>query len=335
MRIAVLGCGAIGGLFLGYLAQKNHNVVGIIKDYQKGSFLKEGVIIEGVRGNFKIPVESSSILTGKVDLAVMATKINDLEVSIRENARFIKDAYFLTTQNGLRADYILNKYFPKENIISGIVMFGATFYPPNKVVHNFEGDLVLGGIFGANPQGLDKVSDFLKDIFNVVVYPDIKGAKYLKIFVNLNNCLSAILGVSMQEAFSDLGISELAVKLNKEAYEIVKKSNISLASLPNYPKERLEGLVSMPVKEARALFSKIMISLSKEPLYGSILQSIQRGKKSEIDYINGEIVRLAKENNLEAPLNEEVVNLVHKVENSNKFFSKEELLKEIGYKREK
>lgn len=330
MKIAVLGCGAIGGLFLGYLAEKKQDVIGIIKDYQKGSFLKEGVIIEGVRGNFKIPVESSSILTGKVDLAILATKIDDLEVLIRENKRFIKDAYLLTTQNGLRAEYILSDYFPKENIISGIVMFGATFYSPNKVVHNFEGDLVLGGIFGVNPQGLDRVSDFLKDIFNVVVYPDVKGAKYLKVFVNLNNCLPAIIGASMQEAFSDLEISELAVQLNKEAYQVVKKSNISLTSLPNYPKERLEGLVSMPVKEARALFSKIMTSLSKEPLYGSILQSIQRGKKSEIDYINGEIVRLAKENNLETPLNEKVVNLVHKVESSNKFFSKEELLREVN-----
>jgi 2-dehydropantoate 2-reductase len=69
-----------------------------------------------------------------------------------------------------------------------------------------------------------------------------------------------------------------------------------------------------------------MSNLSKEPLYGSILQSIKRGKPSEIDYINGEFVRLARENKLGAPLNEKLVQMVHQVEEKNKFFSKEELL---------
>jgi 2-dehydropantoate 2-reductase len=130
----------------------------------------------------------------------------------------------------------------------------------------------------------------------------------------------------MQEAFSDLDIAELAIKLNKEAYDVVTKVGVELESLSAYPKERLSGLVSMEVGVAAGLFSKVMTSLSKEPLYGSILQSIKRNKKSEIDYINGEIVELAKENKLNAPLNQKVVSLVHDVEENGKFLSKEELI---------
>ncbi|MFH0763066.1 MAG: ketopantoate reductase C-terminal domain-containing protein, partial [Candidatus Omnitrophota bacterium] len=84
-----------------------------------------------------------------------------------------------------------------------------------------------------------------------------------------------------------------------------------------------------PILEAAKIFSGIMLNLSKEPLYGSILQSIKRGRASEIDYINGEFVRMAEENNFKAPLNEKLVEMVHQVEKTGKFFSKEQLLKMV------
>ena len=84
----------------------------------------------------------------------------------------------------------------------------------------------------------------------------------------------------------------------------------------------------MPIDEAAKIFSGIMVNLSKEPLYGSILQSIKRDRSSEIDFINGEIVNLAKENALTAPLNQKLVEMVHEVERTNIFFSKETLLAE-------
>jgi 2-dehydropantoate 2-reductase len=268
-----------------------------------------------------------------VDLAIFATKINDIEQAIKSNLDYLGDAVALSAQNGIEADYILNKYFAQNNIATGIVMFGGTFYPPNKVVHNFQGELILGNIFGKEIKSFEAVKGLLSKAFTVSELDNIKGAKYLKVFINLNNCIPAILGISMQEAFGDLEVAELAIRLNKEAYQVVTKSGIKLESLPTYPKEKLAGLVSMEECEAAKLFSKIMTSLSDKPLYGSILQSIKRQKKSEIDYINGEIVNLAKKNNLEAPLNEKIVELVHKVEETNKFFSKEDLKGVLSYEK--
>jgi 2-dehydropantoate 2-reductase len=82
----------------------------------------------------------------------------------------------------------------------------------------------------------------------------------------------------------------------------------------------------MPTFEAAKIFSRIMQNLSKESLYGSILQSIKRGRPSEIDYLNGEFVRIAKANNLDSPLNEKLTAMVHQVEAGRKFFSRQELL---------
>ncbi len=329
MKIAVLGCGAIGSLILGYLSKEGKDVIGVVRDYQKEPLLKEGLLIEGVRGSQTIEVKVDTELKQAVDLAIFATKTNDLEETINNNIKFLKSSVALSTQNGIQADYLLNSSFPKERLISSIVMFGATLYPPNKAVHNFEGDFILGSIYNSKAENFDQIFSLLESAFKVVSLENIKGAKYLKLFINLNNCIPAVLGISMQQAFSDLELAKLAIELNREAYEVVSKTKVELESLPTYPKQRLQGLINMPLDEAAGLFSKIMTNLSKEPLYGSILQSIKRGKKSEIDYINGEIMHQAIANRQKAPLNTKIVELVHRVEETNKFLSKEDLLSEL------
>jgi len=326
MKTAVLGCGAIGGLFLGYLQNEDVEVTGVVRAYQKTAFDQEGLVIEGIAGPQKIKVNTVERLSQKIDLAIFSCKTNDLEELAENNRAYLSEAVIVSTQNGVYADRILKQYFASEKIITGIVMFGATFYPPNLVVHNFPGELVVGNMFGAPIDALSAPIDILRKAFRVSVSPNIKGAKYLKIFVNLNNCIPALLGKSMQETYIDTSLAQLAISLNREAYAVMQKAGIVLEDLPGYPKARLESMVQMPVNEAAAILGKTMAGLSKEPLYGSVLQSIQRGKKSEIDYINGEIVRIAQENGLSAPLNEKIIELVHDVEDAGRFFDKKELL---------
>ncbi|MFO8052347.1 MAG: 2-dehydropantoate 2-reductase [Candidatus Omnitrophota bacterium] len=328
MQIAVLGCGAIGGLFLGHLSKESKDVLGVVRNYQLDSLEKEGLIVKEENKEEKVNVKFNIKLTKPVDLAIFATKTNNLEEITKENIDYLQDAVVVSAQNGLRAENILSKFFPPEKIITTIVMFGATFYPPNKVVSNFSGNLIMGNIFGKQVIKEKEVKQVLESSFNLKVLKNIKGAKYLKLFINLNNCIPAILGKTMQESFANLEIAKLAIKLNREAYQLVKQAGINLESLPNYPKERIESLTSMPIEDASQLFSKIMTNLSREPLYGSILQSIKRNKPSEIDYINGEVVRLAKNNSWQAPLNEKIVNLVHRVEKEG-FLSEDELLSKI------
>ena len=86
----------------------------------------------------------------------------------------------------------------------------------------------------------------------------------------------------------------------------------------------------LPVDQAAGIINTTLTNLSKEPLYGSILQSIMRKKTSEIDYINGEVVSLARNVGDQAPLNRKVVDLVHKVEEENRFFEPQEVKKEFN-----
>ena len=152
--------------------------------------------------------------------------------------------------------------------------------------------------------------------------------KWLKVFVNANNCLPAILGKSMQDTFKHLSACKISIAIWKEGLELTRRTETRLVSLPDFPLERIEKLTAMPIDEAAKIFSGIMINLSRQPLYGSILQSIQRNRPSEIDYINGEFVNLAKGFGLRAPLNKKLVDLVRKVERTKKFLSPLELAQE-------
>lgn len=328
MKIAVIGPGAIGGLVAGYLSLKGKEVILVGPDNTAEAINNNGLVISGVRGESRIKIPVKKELDSPVDVAIFCTKTQDLERSISQNRGFINQAEILTTQNGVRADDIVSKYTDKTKIISSIVMFGSTNLEPGRIVHNFEGNWILGRPFSGNDRRLADISAVLNEAFPVVITQDIMGMKFLKVFVNSNNCIPAILGMSMQEAFSNVDICSISIAIWREGLDITRKSGVRLVSLPDFPLDRLDNIVSMPKEQAAKLFSGIMLRLSKEPLYGSILQSIKRGKPTEIDYINGEFVKMASEHNLEAPLNKRLVEMVHIVENTGKFFSIKQLIED-------
>ncbi|MBM3249587.1 MAG: 2-dehydropantoate 2-reductase [Candidatus Omnitrophica bacterium] len=326
MKIAVIGAGAIGALVAGYLKAKDADVSLVARPDSLAVIKDQGLAVSGVRGDLKVKISAEQALSYQPELVILATKTQDLENALKQNLNFLKDATILTTQNGVAADGIVARYLPEEKIISSIVMFGATLLEPVRIVHNFEGSWIMGSAFGQNDAEVVRISEVLNRAFPTIVAEDIRGMKYLKIFVNANNCIPAILGTSMQEAFSNPRISRISIAIWKEGLDIVGRSGISLTSLPDFPLERLTALAALPLDEAAKIFSGIMSNLSKEPLYGSILQSIKRGRTSEIDYINGEFSRLAETQNLAAPLNKKLVEMVHSVEQNKKFFTPDELV---------
>ncbi len=331
MKIAVIGAGAIGALVAGYLKLKDEDVSLIGRPESIEAINREGLKISGVRGDFKVEIPAQATLDYKPEVVILATKTQDLETALKDKLDLIKDALVLTTQNGVQADRIAAKYLSQENILSSIVMFGSTYLKPGEVLHNFEGSWILGSIFSGQPAvKTASLSLVLNKAFPVLLSEDILGMKYMKLFVNANKCSPAILGVSMQEAFSDIEISRVSINIWKEGFGIVFKAGLKLSSLPGFPVENITKLISIPSGEAAKVFSGIMVKLSKEPLYGSRLQSLKRGRNSEIDYINGEFVNMAKEHKLNAPINNRLVDMVHQVEASGRFFTKDELLHNLN-----
>ncbi len=328
MKIAIIGGGAIGGLVAAYLKFRGEAVSLFVRPEYVEVIRKNGLTVNGTRGNITVPIDVSESLQESFDLVILTVKTQDCESTIKQNLKFLKNSTIMTIQNGMQADHLVAELIPREHIISSIVMFGATYVSPAHIVQNFEGPWVIGRLNGRQDNTLKEVFVLMKKMFPMVLSDDVTSMKYLKVFLNANNCLPAILGVSIQEAFADMDISRLAVTIWREGLEVFTRAGVKMSDLPDFPVERLVSLTSMPLVESARIMSEIMLNLSKQPLYGSILQSIKRKRPSEIDYINGEYVRVAKDKKLQAPLNEKLVDMVHLVERTGKFFSKHHLIAE-------
>jgi len=327
MKIAIIGAGAIGGVVAAYLKKAGEDVVLVGHGDQVDAVNARGLTVKGVRGTETIKLPAMTRLDKPYDLVIFTVKTQDLEEAFIHNAEFLESGLVLTTQNGVQADNILSGHFERDRQLSSIVMFGATYVKPGELTFNFEGDWILGRPLMPLDPTAHRVAEILGKAFKIVTSTNIIGQKYLKLFVNFNNCIPALVGKSMQETFADMDMCTLSIMLLKEGLAIVGDAKIELVSLPDFPKERVYGLAAMPLEQAAGIMNKTLTSLSKKPLYGSILQSVMRGKTSEIDFINGEVVHLA--NNLKMPsvLNTKVVDMVHEVERTGVYFTFEQVKK--------
>ena len=325
MTIAIIGAGAIGSVVAAYLVKAGEEVVLIGRKGQVGAIQKNGLRVVGARGEETFPVQALTRLDREYDLVIFTVKTQDIEEAYGANQAFSEKCLVLSSQNGVQADTILAKYFDKARIYSSIVMFGATYINPGEAVFNFEGDWIIGKPFAGSDENTSRIAQTLKKAFSAVVSDNITGMKWLKLFVNFNNCIPALTGRSMQETFADMDLCRLSILLLKEGLAIVQKSGIQLVSLPQFPAERIYGMANMPLEPAAGIINKTLTSLSKEPLYGSILQSIMRGRASEIDYINGQVLKMVRTPKDEAPFNARVVEMVHQVEQRKKYFTVNEI----------
>jgi 2-dehydropantoate 2-reductase len=326
MKIAVIGAGAIGGVVAAFLKKAGEDVVLVGRTDQVDIINAKGLTIKGVRGSETIKVPALTCLDQAYDLVIFAVKTQDLEEAFSHNCEFLENGELvLTTQNGVQADNILSAHFERDQQLSSIVMFGATYINPGEIIFNFEGDWIIGRPLMPLDPVTHEIAGVLGKAFKMVTSTDIMGQKYLKLFVNFNNCIPALIGKSMQETFADLDLCRLSIMLLKEGVDILTRADIELVSLPDFPKERIYGLVKMPIEQAAGIMNKTLTGLSKEPLYGSILQSIMRQKLSEIDFINGEIAQLANHFKIPNTLNSRIVDMVHEVERTHQYFSVEEV----------
>jgi 2-dehydropantoate 2-reductase len=330
MKIAVIGAGAIGSVVAGYLTKAGEDIVLVGKEDQVEEINRSGLTIKGVRGQETLKLKALTRLDQDYDLVIFAVKTQDIEEAYQHNSEFLEEGLVMTSQNGVQADNLLSSHYDRDKVISSIVMFGATYIRPGEVTLNFEGDWIIGKPFAPNDPTVHKVADILHKAFKITVTDQIIGMKWLKLFVNFNNCIPALVGKPMQETFDDMDLCRLSILLLREGVGVMRDAKVELVSLPDFPKERILGLAAMPIEQAAGIINKTLTTLSKEPLYGSILQSIMRKKTSEIDFINGEVLRLASHLRMEAPLNELVVDLVHQVERTGTFLDKEIIKKEFN-----
>jgi 2-dehydropantoate 2-reductase len=330
-HIAIIGAGAIGSVLGGLLSRAGYAVTLIGHADQVQAIVNNGLKVDGSAGSFVVRVAASEKLDFQPDLVLLAVKAQDVLSAVRNNLAFISAVPLVTLQNGVRSDEMLATMIPPQNLMSVVVMINASYLEPGKVTLAYPGGLIIGRPFGKKDIQLEQVAQILNQVVPTRVSNNVKGAHWLKLIVNLNNALPALTNFSMSQVYSDPYLRTLAIRLMREGLFIVKQAGIKLESLPDVTIALTRLMTLIPVSiAARLIAAKARRLETKWPILSSTLQSIRRNRSTEIDYLNGEIVKLGKQLGLSTPLNAKIVELVHQVEQTRNFFSVSAICKQYS-----
>jgi 2-dehydropantoate 2-reductase len=324
MKIAVIGAGAIGSVIGGLLSKAGEDVTLIGRKPHVDTINQNGLILDGESGEIVVQVKATENLDFKPNLTLLAVKTQDVESSIRKVSPFLSGVPLVTMQNGVQSDDLVAGFLGKENIISSVVIFNGLFLQPGKVSYSVPFGkiaLLIGEPFGIKGNRLQNISELLNKALPTDISEDIRGAHWTKLLWNLNTAVPAVTGLSFQELNPYPQIRKLNIDLMKEGLEVIKTGGIKTADVPGMPLSLMETMIKTPLPVS---------FLGKLPMLGSILQSIRRGKSTEIDYLNGEIVNLGKKSGISTPINSLIVELVHQVETTGKFLTVDELIQRIS-----
>ncbi len=328
MKIAVIGAGAIGSVIGGLLFKAGEDVTLIGRKPHVDAINHNGLIIDGGSGKIVIKVKAAENLDFKPDLALLVVKTQDVVSSVSKVQSFLSGILVVTMQNGVQSDDLVAGLLGKENIISSVVILTSIFLEPGKASYSIlfgKTALLIGEPFDIKGNRLQSLSVLFNKALPTDISEDIRGAHWAKLLWNLNNAIPAVTGLSLEELNPYPQIRELQINLMKEGLEVIKIAGVKTADVPGMPLSLMgtlmETMSKMPLPPS--FFGKL-------PMLGSTFQSIKRGKSTEIDYLNGEIVNLGKKKYIPTPANSLMVELVHQIETTGKFLTVDELTQRLS-----
>jgi len=298
MKIAIVGCGAMGSVYAGLFASAGHEVWAIDRWAEHvAAMKKDGLRLEGKSGDRTVKVNATTQAkdAGACDLVVLATKAMHVAPAAESvKALLGKDTPVLSIQNGLGGPETAAQILGRERVMVGVVGgFGASMKGPGHAHHNGMELVRLGEFGGPITPRLKKVEEAWSGAgFKVKVFDDIDQLIWEKLICNCaysGPC--GIMEYTIKQVLDDPDMSKVSAACASEGYAVAKKKGVKLD-------------FTDPVAYVRDFGAKIPNSRP------SVLLDLMAGRKSEIDVINGSIPRVGKQVGVAAPVNETITALV-------------------------
>jgi 2-dehydropantoate 2-reductase len=298
MKIAIVGCGAMGSVYAGLFASAGHEVWAIDRWAEHVEAMKKnGLRLEGKSGDRTVKVNATTDTkdAGPCDLVVLATKAMHVAPAAQSAKVLLgKDTPVLSIQNGLGGPETAAGILGRERVMVGVVGgFGASMKGPGHAHHNGMELVRLGEFGGPITPRLRKVEEAWRGAgFTVKLFDDIDQLVWEKLICNCaysGPC--ALADGTISQVMGDVDLSKVSAACASEGYAVAMKKGVKLG-------------FTDPVAYVRDFGSKIP---NARP---SVLLDLMAGRKSEIDVINGSIPRVGKQVGVAAPVNETVTALV-------------------------
>ena len=295
MNIVVLGAGAIGSLF-GALLSKKNNVVLIGRSSHVNAINKNGLSIDGkTQLNVKISAKDSvNSVPFSVDLLIVTVKSYDTKSAVDQARKIINDeTVVLSLQNGLDNIKAIKHVVERRQIIAGVTTHGAFFSKPGCIKHTGVGKTVLGELDDESSERIKNIETVFESVgIKTVVSENIIKEIWIKAIINsCINPLTAFFGCNNGYLLENPILEKIVENVCEESTSVANAYGIKLSyqDMVNKTKE---------------------VILETSENYSSMLQSVRKGKKTEIDSINGALVNSGRTYSIDVPLNEILVSLV-------------------------
>jgi 2-dehydropantoate 2-reductase len=293
MKIAVLGAGAVGCYYGGMLARAGHEVLLVGRAGHVDAVRREGLLLQTSALRERVPLDAS-VDAGDVrgaELVLFCVKSSDTEQAGTELARSV-DArtLVLSLQNGVDNAARLQALLPCT-VAPAVVYVAAEMAGPGHVLHHGRGDLVLGPA----PAGGQCADLFRAAAIPVQISENVAGALWAKLAINCAyNALSAIARLPYGRLVQGEGVQQLMDDVVQECLAVARAEGVHVPGDIAY--------------EVRA------IGTSMPGQHSSTAQDLARGKRSEIDHLNGYVARRGRALGIAVPLNRTLQVLVKLLE---------------------
>lgn len=292
MKVVIIGAGAMGSIYGGFLAEAGNEVyfLDVFKEHVD-NINNDGLWIEGTSGNRYIKgikATSDPEEVGVVDLAIVFVKSTITDLAIEQNKAVIgPETTVLTLQNGLGNIEKLKTVVKESQIIAGTTSHGASLLGPGKIKHAGHGATVIGELDGSVTERINMIAEVFQNakLDPVAISENVMGLIWDKLLVNVGiNPVTAITNLKNGEILDYPEILKLSVDAVEEAMKVADALGIKLET-----------------PDAVEHFKEVSKVTGENT--SSMLSDVLNKRKTEIDNINGAIVREGAKFGIDTPMN--------------------------------
>jgi 2-dehydropantoate 2-reductase len=314
--IAIVGAGSIGCFLGACLTGAGANTILVGRERIRKQLSEHGLRVTDWQGRDskqsfqQLQFSISMDVISDADYILLTVKSGDTESaakSILEHAK--PSAVIISFQNGTQNAAILKRMLPKHKIVKAMVPFNVLSSSDGHFHCGTEGKLAIEAKHG---EYAELVMALEEAKLPVSLHEDIDGVQWGKLIMNLNNAVNALSGVPLLEQLNNRSYRLVMKDVIAEALAVMKVAGIQPARTGKVIPSLMPYILALP----NFLFKRVASATLKiDPkARSSMFEDLVLKRKTEIDYLNGEIVRLAEQHGILAPVNSSIVNLVRTAE---------------------
>lgn len=319
MRAAIYGAGSLGTILGAYIT-KNGGEIELInrnKAHIEALQTNGATVVGTINFNQKVTAYTPDQMSGKYDIIFLMTK----QQHNREVVTFLKDfiaedGVIVTLQNGI-PELEIGEIVGEDRVLGCTVAWGATMKDPGVCELTSAVDSLtfsIGSLYPNPNHHLNEVKRLLEMMGPVEYDKNFIGTRWSKLLINSAfSGMSAVLGSTFGEAAKEKRSRRVVQALIKECIDVCAKGGIKI--------EPVQGKDIVKLLDYKNSFKKaisffiIPIAIKKHALLkASMLQDLEKSKKSEVDAINGVVSAFGKKVGFPTPMNDKVVEIIHQIE---------------------